>query len=339
MHRYKRGEWLPHARAFYDACVELGLPEDPDQNHPDSTGVCARPLNNIDGVRMSCALTYLDPARHRLNMTVRFGVTVRRVLFEGKRAVGVEGESGGQGFEVRGRQVVLCSGALGSPQVLMLSGVGPSEHLREMGIEVRHHLPGVGENLRDHPAVFLLFRGKGAAPGEDAPSIQVGARFSPEGSMTQNDIQLGAILLTSEHCPPTVTITNNDFHFGFSLGLQNAVSAGRLRLASTDPHELPALRETIEEMVDPTEEDLTSDEALDTWMLRRAYTQHHSSGTCKMGPASDPTAVVDQYGWVHGLEGLRVVDASIMPDVIRANTNATTVMMAERIADWMKDGR
>lgn len=365
--RYKRHEWLPHARAFYDACVQMGFPEDPDQNHPDSTGVCSRPLNNIDGVRMSCALTYLNPVRYRLNVTVRSGVTVSRVLFDGKRAVGVEGESGGERFEVKGRQIVLCGGALASPQILMLSGVGPAKHLEELGIKVIHDLQGVGENLRDHPAVFLLFRGKGEPPGEDAPSIQVGARFSPEGSPTENDIQLGAILFTSEHRPPTVELPTDDFHFGFSLGLQNAVSAGRLSLRSTDPHEFPkldydyfsdpydrqrmrssltvalrlaeqdAFKTVIDELLDPTESDLESDESLDNWMRRRAYTQHHSSGTCKMGPESDSMAVVNQYGWVHGLQGLRVVDASIMPDVIRANTNATTIMIAERIADWMKE--
>ena len=367
--RYKRTEWLPHATAFYDACVDLGFPQDPDQNHPDSNGIAARPLNNIDGVRMSTALTYLNPARHRMNLTVRGNVTARRILFEGQRAVGVEAESGGEVFTVAGEQIVVSSGAIASPQLLMLSGVGPAEHLRELGIAVTHNLPGVGENLRDHPAAFTLFRGQGAPPDDLAPSIQVGLRFSLEGSPTRGDIQLAPILMNSEHRPANVVIASADFHFGFSAALQNAVSAGRLRLASTDPHTQPVLnydylsdpydrermrgavraglriadhplfKDIIVERLNPTDADLVSDDALDNWLLRNVGTQHHSSGTCKMGPAADPMAVVDQYCRVHGLENLRVVDASVMPDVIRANTNATTIMIGERVADWMKEGK
>ena len=367
--RYKRNEWLPTSRAFYDACVALGLPEDPDQNHPDSVGVASRPLNNIDGVRMSTALTYLDPARHRMNLTTRGDVTVRRILFEGRQGVGVEAESGGEVFRVEGDQIILSCGAIASPQILLLSGVGPAQHLRSLGINLVHDLPGVGENLRDHPAVFTLFRCHGAPPDDSAPSIQVGLRYSPAGSHTRADIQISPILMTSEHRPASVKIEGDDFHFGFSAALQNAATAGRLRLASADPHaqpelnydylsdptdrqrmrdavrlglrlsEHPLFRDIIAERLNPTDADLVSDEALDNWLLRNAYTQHHSSGTCKMGLASDTMAVVDQYCRVYGLENLRVVDASVMPDVIRANTNATTIMIAERVADWIKEGK
>ena len=161
--------------------------------------------------------------------------------------------------------------------------------------------------------------------------------------------------MTSEHRPASVNIESDDFHFGFSAALQNAVTAGRLRLASTDPHIQPDLfydylsrpcgppadarRRAAgpsgspnsppsailwRNACPPTDADLASDAALDQWLLRNAYTQHHSSGTCKMGPGSDLDAVVDQYCRVYGMENLRVVDASVMPDVIRANTNATT---------------
>ena len=367
--RYKREEWLPTFRAFYDACVAMGFPEDPDQNHPDSNGVASRPLNNIDGVRMSTALTYLNLARHRLNVTIRGGVTVRRILFEGQRAVGVEAESGGETYRVNGDQIILSGGAVASPQILMLSGVGPAGHLASMGINLVHDLPGVGQNLRDHPAVFILFRGTGDPPDEDAANIQIGLRFSNEGSPTRADFQLSPILMSSEHRPASVQIESDDFHFGLSCALQNATSAGQLRLASTDPHvqpdfnydylsdphdrqrmrealrlalrvaEQPVFRAMIVERLNPTDEDLASDESLDNWMLRNAYTQHHISGTCKMGLASDPMSVVDQYCHVHGVEDLRVIDASVMPDVIRANTNATTIMIAERVADWIKEGR
>ena len=367
--RYKREEWLPHATAFYDACADLGFRRDPDQNHPDSGGIAARPLNNIDGVRMSTAITYLNPVRNRLNLNIRGNVTVGRIVFQGKRAVAVEAESGGESFVVEGEEIILSGGAIASPQILLLSGVGPSDHLREMGIEVVHELPGVGENLRDHPSCFTLFRGRGEPPEDLAPSIQVGLRFSLEDSPTGGDIQLAPILMNSEHCPANVVIESDDFHFGFSAAIQNAVSAGRLRLASTDPREQPDLNydylsspydrarmrgairtglriadhplfsDIIAERLNPTDADLESDEALDNWMLRNVGTQHHSSGTCKMGPADDPMAVVNQHGRVHGLEGLRVVDASIMPDVIRANTNATTIMIGERVADWVREGK
>ena len=175
--------------------------------------------------------------------------------------------------------------------------------------------------------------------------------------------------MTSEHRPASVHIESDDFHFGFSAALQNAATAGWLRLASANPQvqpllnydylsdpgdrermrdavrlgihlsEHPLFSNIITQRLNPTDVDLASDDALDNWLLRNAYTQRHSSGTCKMGPASDSLAVVDQYCHVHGLENLRVVDASVMPDVIRANTNATTIMIAERVADWIKEGR
>ncbi|HLF04981.1 MAG TPA: GMC oxidoreductase, partial [Dehalococcoidia bacterium] len=260
-------------------------------------------------------------------------------------------------------------GAVASPQILMLSGVGPASPLRRLGLPVVHHLPGVGQNLRDHPACFILFRAYGEPPPELAPSIQVGLRFSTPDSPTRADFQLSPILMNSEHRPSSVKIESEDFHFGFSFGLQNATSSGELWLTSTDPRvqpglnynllalpydrqrmrdalrlslqvaEHPAFRDIIQQRLNPTDADLVSDEAMDRWLLRNVYTQHHISGTCKMGPNSDPLAVVDQYCHVYGLENLRVVDASVMPDVIRANTNATTIMIAERVADWIKEGR
>ncbi len=290
-------------------------------------------------------------------------------MFDGKRAVGIEAESGGEVFSIDGDEIILSGGAIASPQILMLSGVGPADHLREMGIPVIHDMPGIGENLRDHPAAFVLLRGKGEAPDELSPNIQIGLRFSHEGSPTRADLQISPILMSSEHRPASVSIESDDFHFGISSALQNAESAGRIMLASTDPtvqpdldynwlahpedlrrmrqaihtairiSEQPPFSDWVVERVNPTEEDLATDDALDLWLLRNVCTQHHSSGTCKMGQASDSMAVVDQYCHVHGLEGLRVVDASVMPDVVRANTNATTIMIAEKVADWIKEGK
>ena len=367
--RYKRQEWMPHSLAFHQACVAADFRDDPDQNHPESTGVSARARNTIDGVRISMALAYLDPARHRLNLTIKGNVMVRRIVFDGKRAVGVEVDSGGERYTVEGAEIILSGGAIGSPHVLLLSGVGPAAQLRSVGVPVVHDLPGVGQNLRDHPSASVLYRAAGERPDVQAPAIQVGLRYTVEGSYLQNDMQISPMLMTSEHRPVHVPIGDDDNYLGFSCSLQLALSAGELRLTSpdpqvqpfldyrhlTDPFDVermckairlalqlsadPAFKDLLRERVIPTDADLVSDAALSDWLMRNIGTSHHVSGTCKMGPASDPLAVVNQYGRVHGLEGLRVADAAIMPDCIRANTNATTIMIGERIAEFAQEGR
>ena len=367
--RYPRNEWMPHAAAFEEACLALGFQADPDQNHPESTGVSPRARNTIEGVRISMALAYLDPARHRLNLTIKANVMSRRILFEGKRAVAVEAESGGERFNVEGGQIVLCAGSIGSPQLLLLSGVGPAEQLRPLGINVVHDLPGVGKNLRDHPSACVLFHTTGDRPDVQAPVIQVGLRYTVEGSAIRNDMQVSPMLMTSEHRPAQVEIDDDRNYIGLSASLQLAIGSGELRLTSNDPNvqpyldynyftepsdlermrkairlcvrlaDHPAFKDIIVDRVTPTDAELASDDALNDWLMRNAGTSHHISGTCKMGPDTDPMAVVDQFGGVRGLEGLRVADASIMPDVVRANTNATTIMIGERVADWIAQGR
>ncbi len=366
--RYKPEEWLPHAVAFHQACVNADFRADPDQNHPESTGVSPRARNTIDGVRISMAMAYLDPARHRLNLTIKGGISARRLLLTGRRAVGVEVESGGERFSVEGEKIILSSGAIGSPHLLLLSGVGPAAQLQSVGVDVLHDLPGVGQNLRDHPAATALFRMVGERPDVQAPAIQVGLRYTVEASHLQNDMQITPILMTSEHRPAHVPIHDDDNYVGISCSLQLALGAGELRLVSSDPHVQPSLdyryltdpfdRERMRqamrlavrlgedaafqdlfiERVTPTAADLASDAALDAWLAQNMGTSHHISGTCKMGPVSDPTAVVSQYGRVHGLDNLWVADASVMPDCIRANTNATTIMIGERIAEFIKQG-
>ena len=367
--RYPRSEWLPYANAFETACVSVGYEIDEDMNHPESTGVSPRARNTIDGVRMSMALNYLDMARHRLNFNIRGNVTARRILFEGKQAVAVEAESGGEVFTVEGDQIVVCSGAVASPQLLMLSGIGPAEHLNSMGIDVVHDSPGVGQNLRDHPSAAVLYQATGDRPDVQAPVIQVGLRYTVEGSNLRNDMQISPMLMTSEHRPAQVEIDDDKNYIGLSASLQLALGKGELKLTSTDPHVQPfldynyyteeedlrrmreAVRLCIEiceqasfegillDLVNPTNSDMASDEALNDWLKRNTGTSHHISGTCKMGPDSDPMAVVDQYAHVRGVEGLRVADASVMPDCIRANTNATTIMIGEKVADYIKEGR
>jgi choline dehydrogenase len=322
----------------------------------------------MDGVRISMAIAYLDPARHRLNLTIRPNAPCRRIIFQGTKAVGVEVESGDEVFVVEGEEILLTSGAMKSPQILMLSGVGPADHLEEFNIPVVKDLPGVGQNLRDHPLATVVYKAKGEAPGVDVPLIQVCTRYTSEGSHLKSDMIISPTLMTSEHRPTQIDLDDGDNYLGLSAGVQLAVGSGELRLKSADPNDPPyldynylqeefdrdrlrkgirkvvelenhpAIRDLIEERITPTDEELASDEALDIWLLKYTGTSHHISCTCKMGPANDRMAVVDQHGKIHGLQGIRVVDASIMPDCIRANTNATTIMIAEKIADYVIQG-
>ncbi|MCE2463614.1 MAG: mycofactocin system GMC family oxidoreductase MftG [Dehalococcoidia bacterium] len=367
--RFKREEWLPDQRAFYNACRAAGFADSPDHNHPDATGVGPLPFNNPNGIRFSTALGYLNPARHRLNLTIRPNCTVHRIIFDGTRATGVEVESGGERFIVEGEEIVLSAGAIGSPQIQMLSGVGPADHLRSLGIQVVRDLPGVGQNLRDHPMVYMTWRTKKDHPMDSmAPRVQMALRYTAVGSDLRNDMMVFMNSFASER-------VNRGGDRMEPLGvrmiaiLDLALSSGELRLTSADPSVQPFLdyryfdspfdrqrmrdlvrmclnlaehedfRDILDERIEPTNADLESDDALDDWLLREATTGQHISCTCKMGPSSDPLAVVDQYGMVHGLEGLRVVDASIMPDCVRANTNVTTMMIGERIADFMQQDR
>jgi choline dehydrogenase len=245
----------------------------------------------------------------------------------------------------------------------MLSGVGPAAHLRALGIAVVHPLPGVGQNMRDHPNVQIRVRLKDGVAEDDIARRAVRLRYTATGSSTPNDMIISPTSLN------TVYAIGDDPSYSISCGLYLAVGAGELRLTSADPAvqphmdyryledpwdrqrlregvrlcarllQDPAYREIIDQRVSPTDADLASDDALDRWLLRTVATSYHISGTCKMGPASDPMAVVDQLCRVHGLSRLRVADASIMPDVVRANTNVTTMMIAERCADFIKEGR
>lgn len=361
--RYSDNDLMPSSKAFLQACMSQGYEFTEDQNHPESTGVGMKPLNNVDGVRMSVALTYLSMARHRLNLTIRGEVFVRKVRFEDTKAIGVQVESQGEIFDLDAGEVILCGGAINSPQLLMLSGIGPDKHLMSLGIDLKKHLPGVGQNLRDHPSAFLLFESYMDQVGDDPKAQQVGMRFTVPQSEVRNDMQLSPLFMTSEHRPDTIPLAPEKNYLGFSVALQKALSSGEITLNSSDPHEQPNLfynylnhpedlrrmREAvricititqnesfepiIKSRIDPSGFDVECDTSLNEWLYSIVGTQHHSSGTCKMGPSEDPLAVVTQTGLVHGIDNLRIADASIMPDVVRANTNATVIMMAEKIAD------
>ena len=379
--RAPRESWHPFQQAFVDTCVAMGYRADGDMNHPDSGGVGAAPMNNPAGIRMSCALAHLATARRRLNLTVRGNVVARRILFESgstgspragadtaPRAVGVEVESGGEIFQVFGEEIVVSCSGIASPQLLMLSGVGPAEHLRELDIPVMQDLPGVGQNLRDHPLVYVdtALRADYVEPDFSGSRIQTMLRFTTDGSPLRNDMQLYVNNVASGPSPLGSGPGTDQAMLRMTCILQQAESAGELRLVSADPHDKPhidyrylrsegdrrRLREAVrlcreilaqpafaalvDDAVSPTASEIENDNALDDWLLHNVFTTFHTSGSCKMGPAGDGMAVVDQYCRVHGVQNLRVVDISICPDVVRANTNATAVMIGERAAAFFQ---
>ena len=359
--------WHPWQRAFVQSCINLGFPEDGDLNHPASGGVGPAPMNNPAGIRMNCALAYLPAARHRINLTIRGNATAQRIIFDGQTAVGVMAASGGDLFAVYGREIVLCASGIASPQLLMLSGIGPAAHLDELGIPVVQDLPGVGENLRDHPLVYVdtALRPDYAAPDFAGARIQTMLRYTVAGSTARNDMQVYVNNTASGPSPLGGGPGAAADVLRMTCILQQADSAGVLRLASSDPNDKPIIdycylrsdndrrrlraavrlcREILAQPafasivgapVSPTASELESDAALDAWLLRNVFTTFHTSGACKMGPDDDPMAVVDQYCRVRGVGKLRVVDLSICPNVVRANTNATAVMIAERAAGWI----
>ena len=354
--RVPQTEWEPNLRAFYRACLDRGYSESPDMNLPDAAGVGAYPVSNVGGLRVNTAMAYLDLARHRLNLTIRSNALVRRVLLEGNRAVGVEVISDGQAFRVYGHEIVCSAGAFGSPMLLMRSGIGPDDHLTDMGIETKHHLPGVGRNLRNHPVSGVIYRDAGMKQKDSVLSL-VFLRYTAAGSDTPHDMSISV---------DNRWVFDGAPHTRLSACLEYARGAGRLTLTSAhvsapphleynylqDPWDLarvregvhlamdlaesPAMKHMLAQRVAPNDQEMASEDSLNQWILENVTTGHHSSGTCKMGPHTDPMAVVDQYGRVHGLEGLRVADASIMPDVVRVNPNATCIMIGEKVSDFIR---
>jgi len=366
-HRFKEENWLPSQKAFYKACRDEGFPETMDLNNPESHGVGPIPFNNPDGIRFSSALGYLSQVRHRINLTIRAKCMVHKLLFDGKSIVGVEVESAGEQFIVESDRVVLSSGTIANTQLLLLSGIGPEEHLNELGVKVHTNLPGVGQNFSDHPLIFITASIKDEVELDpSAPRFQVGLRYTSSNSNSSHDMMMWMQSFINQRAN-----RGGDKMHGLGVRIISSVfvaeSRGEITLTSTDPHEQPfldfhllesaedrrRLRESvriaaklldhpdfdsiIEERIDPPDSALQSDESLDKWLLKEVTTGQHLTGTCKMGPISDPMAVVDEYLNVHGLSGLSIADASIMPNTVRANTNATIIMIGERMAQFIKN--
>ncbi|MCH7733862.1 MAG: GMC family oxidoreductase N-terminal domain-containing protein [Chloroflexi bacterium] len=364
--RWPKNEWQPPQRAFHAACMEAGFPNCDDHNNPDTTGVGPLAFNNPDGIRYSTAIGYLAEARDRPNLTISADSFVRRLVFEGNRAIGVEIERGGEVVIEFGDEIVLSAGAIGSPHILMHSGVGPAARIEAAGVDVVHDLPGIGRNLRDHPMIFATWDFADRSWIErEGPTIQLALRYTAPGSDLRNDMIVFMVSWTPKE---RGRYTDRRTPYGVQMNcvLNRELSAGELYIESDDPHTQPfidynyladpedlrrmrdgirrcvgigrraAFRDIVSDLMEPSWDDLQDDEALNAWMRRTVTTGHHSSCTCKMGPPGDPMAVVDQFGMVRGLEALRIADASIMPDCPRANTNVSVLAIGERIADFMR---
>lgn len=378
----------PHCRAWLDAAQQTGLPANDDFNAASTYGVGSYQLSISGRWRCSANVAFLKPARQRANLTVVTGAHVNRVLFQGKRACGVEWQRAGQVQSAAAeREVILCGGAIQSPQILQMSGVGPAGLLRQHQIDVVADLPGVGANLQDHYQIRVLVRmldrqslnnqvrnplalakmgwqwlrhAKGA--------LTVGAGQVGGGACTplakdgRPDIQFNVMPLSVDK---PGTPLHNYSGFTASFWQCHPASRGSVMIQSRDPlvqpkitpnylHEVidrktmieglkitrqifqqPAFRDLWDQEMLPGEQ-YTTDEQIGDQIARHGGTVFHMTGTCRMGADSD--AVVDPELRVHGVQGLRVIDASVMPKITSANTNAPTLMIAEKGAHHVLNG-
>jgi choline dehydrogenase len=353
--RFTLEETLPEHRAFYEAAVGRGFAAVADHNAPHAAGVGSLPFNVIGGVRQSAALTHLAPARHRSNLTIRSDTFVDRVLFEGRRAVAVT--LAGSGETLEGDAVILAAGAYASPALLLRSGVGPADDLRALGVGVVADLPGVGENLADHPLLGLRY--DAPAPVDGLPGAQMMLTAASSEVAEELDLQIFPWTPYADANSPAGGV------FTIFLALMRPLSRGRVSLSSTEPEDAPlidlgyftdpadmprmmhgarlahALAETpplssftSRKLSAAAQASLTEDE-LKRAILAEVATYHHPVGTCRMGLTGDSGAVVNEVGAVLGLKALFVIDASIMPAAPSVNTNLTTLMLAQRCGGWL----
>ncbi len=360
--RHPPDELNPQQQAFIDAAMNVGVPYVADHNRPGAVGAGPTPRNARDGVRMSTSLTYLAAARHRQNLVIRGDAAVDRVELRRGQVTGVR-LLGGE--VVPAGSVVLAAGAYASPAILARSGIGPARQLADVGIDVSVDLPGVGDNLIDHPLVAVDLP---TTPGTSGPRFQtlctVRSQLAAAGGAPDLHLFVAGPFDVARVVSPSGAV------FGLVTGLVLPRSRGSVRLRSADPLAPPRI--DVEHLRDPDDvarlveatilarrisraeplaglvvgdelapgPSISDDDhdALAASITARVDTYHHPVGTCRMGDDPDQGAVVDPRGRVHGLERLYVADASVMPAIPSANTNLPTIMVAERIADWLRHG-
>ena len=371
----------PLSKKFVQAGVQTGQPENTDFNGHQRHGFGIYQVTQRNGKRCSSAVAYLKPVLKRPNLTVLTNAMAERVLIENCAAVGVELTHKGKQRRITGGEIILCGGAINSPQLLMLSGIGPAEHLRENNIQVHHDLPGVGQNLQDHLDICTLISSSSHQTYDKLNHMLAGLRyfFGKKGPATSNIAEAGGFVTSSlaQDSRPDI-----QFHFvpamlddhgrkqlpGRGMTIHACAlrpeSRGEIRLRSANPLESAVIEPNYlqtdydlammvecarlgkeifsQNVFDPyrdgfifPEESVKSEADTIDFIRRKAETVYHPVGTCKMG--NDPMAVVDSDLKVHGINQLRVVDASIMPTLISGNTNAPVFMIAEKCAGSMVD--
>ncbi|MDQ2662143.1 MAG: GMC family oxidoreductase N-terminal domain-containing protein [Actinomycetota bacterium] len=392
----------PVARAFHAAALELGFTEEPDKNAPGPPGVGPVPQNVVDGMRINTGIAYLNPVRDRPNLEVIGGCRVLRVVFDDARAVGVEVADGGGGGTrvIEADEVVLCAGGIGTPHVLLVSGVGPEAHLSEHGVAVVRDAAGVGRAFSDHPELSVGWRSRAdvvdTAEPETFPTV---LNFDSAGGDSGGDLEILACVTTMNHLlmgsaggvaggtksalrHPVGTTkamrgvslrrVGQQVAHGRDLtllvGLQGEEARGSITLESADPMARPridyhylstprdrarmrlglrtavallrsrAFAELFERLTELDDAILDDDDDLDAWMLAHLGTAIHLCGSAPMGAADDPFAVVDGFGRIYGVPGLRVADTSMLPDAPSRGPAATAVLIGELVARFIRRG-
>ena len=375
----------PICEAFIAAALELGLPRNDDFNGASQEGVGYHQTTTRQGRRCSTAVGYLRPAMARSNIRVVTEALTEKVIFDARRAIGVAFRQDGRLVTARAAQeVILCGGAVNSPQLLMLSGIGPREHLMEFGISVLHHLPGVGQSLQDHYSAPIKLKCRLPITVNDvmqsnARKLRAGLEYyifhrgplsmisSPAALFARTRPELASPDVKCSISPFSAERPQDGLHrwSGFTIIAYQLrpESRGQIKLKSANPADPPAvypnylaaetdqrtivaglklcrrllasprLERFVESEFQPGPA-VESDEQLLDYVRRRGGTVYHPTSTCKMG--DDPMAVVDPELRVHGIDGLRIADASIMPTVVSGNTNAATIMIGERAADMVR---